>query len=324
VALRAFATGAQAVYLARADTFPDALAAGSLTDGPVLLVPPSGTVPDVVTSTVTALAPARVVALGGTAAVSDGVLSAAAAGRATSRLAGADRYTTAVEISKAAFATTVPANVYLARGDDFPDALAAGVVTDGPVLLVPATGPVPEAVLAEVRRLKPSRVVALGGTGVVSDALLAAAAGGAPTGRLAGETRYDTAVAISAAAFPRGAAVVYLARGDAFPDALAAGALTDGPILLVPTCGALPAPVLAEVARLTPGTVVALGGPTAVCDQLLTSATTGGTASEATYLSEQQPLSSPPYLYTEPASISGVVHARTLRFDLAGGTAAAE
>jgi hypothetical protein len=46
---------------------------------------------------------------------------------------------------------------------------------------------------------------------------------------LAGETRYNTAVAISAAAFPQGAAVVYLARGDAFPEALAAGALKDGP-----------------------------------------------------------------------------------------------
>ena len=87
----------------------------------------------------------------------------------------------------------------------------------------------------------------------------------AEASRLAGATRVDTAVAISQAAFPLSADTVYLARADVFADALAAGALTDGPILLVPSCGEVPTEVAAEIARLEPLEVVALGGESAVC-----------------------------------------------------------
>jgi hypothetical protein len=92
------------------------------------------------------------------------------------------------------------------------------------------------------------------------------------TGRLSGPDRIATAVAISQYQFPGGAAEVYLARADNFPDALAGGALTKGPVLLVPSCGELPAVVKAEIARLNPAKVVALGGTAAVCDAMLTQA----------------------------------------------------
>ena len=92
--------------------------------------------------------------------------------------------------------------VHLARADAFPDALAAGVLTDGPIVLVPRSGAVPAAVLAGVDQLAPRRVVALGGPGAVSDAVLGAVAHGTPTGRLAGADRFATAARISAAAFP--------------------------------------------------------------------------------------------------------------------------
>ena len=89
------------------------------------------------------------------------------------------------------------------------------------------------------------------------------------TSRLAGADRYATAVAISRRAFPDSAAVVYVARADAFADALAGGSLTDGPVLLVPSCGTVPAVVLAEVRRIAPSEVIALGGTGAVCDAVL-------------------------------------------------------
>lgn len=92
------------------------------------------------------------------------------------------------------------------------------------------------------------------------------------TGRLAGADRFATAVAISASQFPTGAPTVYLARADASADALAGGILTDGPILLVPACGELPAVVAGEIQRLDPTRVVALGGTGAVCDDILTQA----------------------------------------------------
>lgn len=94
----------------------------------------------------------------------------------------------------------------------------------------------------------------------------AAPSGSRTTARLAGADRYTTAVAVSRAQFLNGADTVYIARADAFADALAGGVLTEGPILLVPQCGTVPAPVLNEVRRLGATHVVALGGPSAVCD----------------------------------------------------------
>ena len=88
-------------------------------------------------------------------------------------------------------------------------------------------------------------------------------------GRLAGPSRVDTAVAISRAQFPNGAPTAYLARADDSVDAVAGGVLTDGPILLVPSCGQLPPVVADEIARLDPDRVVALGGEGAVCEDVL-------------------------------------------------------
>lgn len=90
--------------------------------------------------------------------------------------------------------------------------------------------------------------------------------------RYAGATRYETAVEIAQHAFPDGASVVYLARADESADALAAGGLSDGPVLLVPRCGELPHVVSDELERLDPSRVVALGGPSAICDDMLVQA----------------------------------------------------
>ncbi|CAN5868363.1 hypothetical protein BH23ACT8_BH23ACT8_04210 [soil metagenome] len=100
--------------------------------------------------------------------------------------------------------------------------------------------------------------------------------GGSPTtretGRLAGQNRFETSAAISASQFPNGASVAYLARADAFADALSGGVLTDGPILLVPSCGQLPGVIGDEIRRLSPDRVIALGGGGAVCDDILDAA----------------------------------------------------
>lgn len=90
--------------------------------------------------------------------------------------------------------------------------------------------------------------------------------------RYAGATRYETAVEIAQHAFPDGASVVYLARADESADALAAGSLPDGPVLLVPSCGELPDVVRDGLERLDPSKVVALGGPSAICDAMLVQA----------------------------------------------------
>lgn len=271
-----FPDAADVVYLARSDLFVDALAAGALVDGPVLLVPSCGDLPPAITNRVDDLDPSRVLALGGPGAICDAVVERAAGGRPTGRLAGGSRYDTAVEISKRAFPDGADV-VYVASGaDTAPDAVAGGVLTDGPILLLPPgrEGSVPTSVLAEISRLQPTRVYALGGTVAVTQTRLNEASGSAPGLRVAGGTRYETAVRIGERQFPSTAPVVtaYLAQGEVFADAVAAGSLTDGPILLVPQCGDVPSEVVAYLREAQPSQVVALGGQVAICDELLEAA----------------------------------------------------
>lgn len=268
----AFPASARTVYLARGDVSADALAGGALTDGPVLLVRPCGAVPSSVTAEVVRLNPGRVVALGGAAAVCDDVLRTVARGRPTGRLAGSTRFATAVAISRHAFPTGGVEEVYVASGGDSPDPVAGGILTAGPVLLLPPASGVPSVVREEILRLAPGRVVALGGTGAVSDTQLATAGDGRATHRLAGTNRYATSAAIAAYEFPSRPASVYLARGDVFADAIAGGSLTDGPILLIQagaSCVDLPLETKDYLRSAQAGRVVALGAQGTLCDSLL-------------------------------------------------------
>ncbi|MBY0398138.1 MAG: cell wall-binding repeat-containing protein, partial [Thermoleophilia bacterium] len=79
---------------------------------------------------------------------------------------------TAAAISAAANNPGV-AVAYVATGLDFPDALAGAALaalTRGPLLLVTPDG-LPAAAAAELGRLRPARIVILGGSGVVGDAV---------------------------------------------------------------------------------------------------------------------------------------------------------
>src|SRR5690606_10009122 len=89
------------------------------------------------------------------------------------RQGGANRYDTAVAVSKAAFPTAGVPVAYIANGMDFPDALAGAAAAGalgGPVLLA-KKGELPGPVKTELSRLKPQRIVILGGTGAVSSAV---------------------------------------------------------------------------------------------------------------------------------------------------------
>jgi len=184
-------------------------------------------------------------------------------GQATAdRHAGPERYSTAVEISKATFAPGVEA-VYIATGVNFPDALAGSAASggDGPILLVTKDA-IPSATLAELKRLKPKKIIVLGGTGVVSAAVEATLQKQGATTRQSGSDRYSTAAAISAKHFQPGAAVAFVATGEDFPDALTGGpaaAALGGPILLTQKTK-LPSATISELRRLKPKRIVVLGG----------------------------------------------------------------
>jgi putative cell wall-binding protein len=116
--------------------------------------------------------------LGSSGAISSSVAAALShytTGTVT-RLAGSDRYATAVAVSRATYGSTVPNTVYVATGQQFPDGLAgapAAAVAPGPLLLVQPNG-LPSSVATELQRLGADRVVVLGGGGAVSDAVLRA------------------------------------------------------------------------------------------------------------------------------------------------------
>lgn len=77
-----------------------------------------------------------------------------------------------------------------------------------------------------------------------------------------GSDRYGTSSAISAATYPTGVPVVFLASGENFPDALTGApvaAAAGGPLLLTPS-SSLPAAIRDELARLSPHRLVVLGG----------------------------------------------------------------
>ncbi len=203
------------------------------------------------------------------------------------RIAGSDRYATAAAVSRASYPAGV-AVAYVATGQNFPDALAAGpaaTAAGGPVLLVKRTE-IPAATATELGRLRPGRIVVLGASGAVSDGTLTALRKYTTSGkvsRVAGADRYATAAAISKAHFPAGVAVVYLATGANFPDALSGGALAGaqgGPILLVKK-SEIPAATSVELKRLNPGRVVILGSTAVISEQVGRSAAavTGATVS---------------------------------------------
>jgi putative cell wall-binding protein len=171
-----FAPGVPIAYVATGSNFPDALAgtpAAGAQGGPVLLTGKTE-LPAATVAELARLHPGRIVILGGGGVVSDGVasqLQAYTSGGVT-RMAGGDRYATAVSVTSATYPSADV--VYVATGANFPDALAGGPVAgrDGrPLLLVPATG-LPDVVRAELLRLNPSSVIILGSTGVVSDAIV--------------------------------------------------------------------------------------------------------------------------------------------------------
>ena len=187
------------------------------------------------------------------------------------RISGSDRYATTAAVSSRHLRPNVPV-AYVATGTSFPDALAAGAaagVQGGPVLLTAKTY-LPKATTDELTRLRPQRIVVLGGTAAVSAGVagaLDAYTAGQVT-RVAGADRYATAAAVSRAAFAPGVPAAFVAAGETFPDALSAGPAavkSRGPVLLTAR-GSVPQALRDELARLRPQKIYLLGGTSAVTD----------------------------------------------------------
>ncbi|WP_270180339.1 cell wall-binding repeat-containing protein [Alkalihalobacillus sp. CinArs1] len=150
------------------------------------------------------------------------------------RISGKDRYETAVSISEQGWESAE--TVIIARGDDFPDALAGAPLAfkmDAPILLTGKT--LPQTVKDEIARLNAKKAYVLGGTGAVSTYVYNELKGlGLDVDRIGGSDRFETATNI-AAVLDGDPAKAVVANGMNFPDALsiASYAAENGyPILL--------------------------------------------------------------------------------------------
>lgn len=271
--------GVDVVYLASGLNYPDAMPAGALggmNDAPVLLTRTSSLPADTMAE-LSRLAPQRIVMLGGPDTISESLIddlqgyAQADTADEVSRISGLDRYGTAAEA-----ALTYPSGVqvaYIAKGSDFPDALAAasrGGALDSPVLLT-RTDALPATTIAALEHLNANQIIVLGGTTSVADTVLTeldAYTTGTVT-RVAGDNRYGTAAALSGDYAP-GVNAVFVATGEVYADSMSGAPISvaiGGPIVLTQP-GTLPAETITELERLDPQRIIILGGTESVSAQI--------------------------------------------------------
>ena len=248
---------ADAVVLARADNYPDALVGAPLAaakNAPLLFT--SGvTLPAITKAEIQRVLAAGkpVYLLGGAAAIPNQIVAQLTAlGYSPIRIAGADRFATAVAVADA---LGDPTTVLLASGAGFADALAAGPAAahvHGAILL---TGnPMPSATSTYLGAHL-GKVYGIGGPAAAADWFATP---------IVGSDRFATAVMVAQQFFST-PTHVGIASGATFPDALAAGAFmarADGPLLLT-TPTALTANPSTYISSETPLTSADIFGGTA-------------------------------------------------------------
>ena len=285
------------VVIAPADDHAPALVAAPLAarlGGPVLLndARDGDPVSDVMAQEVRRLAPDRVVLVGTSrqlpADMEERVASETGLGSdAVERIAAPDRYALSVAVAEALEDTDVVIDRPLislgdhpVAGREWPDALAAaslGAAQQAPVLLVrPDTVPATVREFLAVRSVQEVRMT--GGPDAISAAVEDdLEQRGLPVRRLAGPTRYETALAVADELLADTDATtdtVHVATGRNFPDALASAptlAAGDSVLVLVDGQQGPPDSVLdwlraraPDIARLH-----GIGGPHAVTDPVL-------------------------------------------------------
>lgn len=283
------ANGVPVVYIANGLNYPDALSAGPAAikqDGVLLLVLPTS-IPAVVSTELTRLHPQKIVIVGGPASVSDDVeaqlrTNAVHDGYPTvvSRQSGGDRFEASRNLALTVWGKAVDGkgakNVFIATGNNFPDALVSGPAAgsvDAPVILVNGTLSQLDGATAQLLAdLGATDVTLVGGPGSVSvgiEASLDDLVGSHHVVRYSGDDRYEAAAAVSAAFFPN-ADTMFLATGSNYPDALTGAPLAavfDAPIYLARTT-CIPEVVVSQLLASNVQALWLLGGPGSLSDDV--------------------------------------------------------
>ncbi|NLI92274.1 MAG: transglycosylase SLT domain-containing protein [Peptococcaceae bacterium] len=190
------------------------------------------------------------------------------------RIAGSDRIDTALKIADQGWPNGCE-TVIIAKADDFPDALAGVALAkqqNAPILLTPQDS-LDQRVEESLLRLKPLKVIILGGNNAISAAverkIKDVLSWTQNIERIAGEDRFETA-ALIAQRFPidRGIAIT---TGYNFPDALslASASAAQGYPLLLAGKDNLSSSAEKVLRALCPRQVYIAGGEGAVSQELL-------------------------------------------------------
>ncbi len=184
------------------------------------------------------------------------------------RVFGLDRYETASAVG-AIWETA--STVFVATGDKFPDALAAGAAASAygvPVLLVRPNS-VPDSTRLLLERLMPTTIVIAGGTAAISQAVQnqLVALTGATIERLGGADRYVTADLLTGDAWDSYVSDrVWVASGRDFADPLiasTAAAVYGDAFVLIDGLRPLPAFTRTRLANLDPLDITVVGASSA-------------------------------------------------------------
>ncbi len=255
ISARNFPT-ADTVIIATGEKFADALSSSGLagcTEGPVLLTRRAG-LPATVSNEIRRLGASTAIIVGGVDAVSPTVAGQLyALGLSVQRIGGATRYETAAMIgTRVVSYGQYGGRVFIARGDDFADALALGPLAysaRAPLLLV-TPNTVPSATRSFLGANPISSGCIAGGTVAVSEGVVVELSRYVPgLVRIAGTSRYSTATAIATWAEENGLCTfetVGMATGTNFADALCGGvaAGANGGIILLTKPDELPDPTV--------------------------------------------------------------------------------
>lgn len=172
------------VFVATGALFPDALSVGPVAakaNGNLVLTDTKALGKETRAELVR-LAPKKVVVVGGTGAVSANVesqLRGLPSRPVVSRVGGVNRYETSLEVVRSGLGKGELKSVYFATGDNYADALVAGplaVRDGGAVVVIPgmdANSAQLTSALTVVKDLGVSKVVVMGASGVVSNAVQA-------------------------------------------------------------------------------------------------------------------------------------------------------
>jgi putative cell wall-binding protein len=236
--------------LANGENFPDALSAAPLAgkyNAPILLTPQKTLNADV-SKELDRLKVKTVFIIGGWGAVSTATeTNLKNRGLTVTRISGADRFETSLNIAKQ---FSKPTQVIVVNGRNFPDALSVAAYAAAnkiPILLTDKNALTPA--ISNYIKSNPSitKTYIIGGTGVVYPSIEKTLPN--PT-RLAGADRYETNLAVIKG-LNFDFSNTYVALGTNFPDALSASALagkTKSPTLIIN--GKLPAKVISDIQNM--------------------------------------------------------------------------